>query len=223
VDGGAHPRLENSPITLDFHLWRFPRPPSSKRRDQNFAKYPHCSAGSSEFHPRRRVLGTILRRADSHEDEVERLQTGDNESPGCSGERNSLETIDVTEVGNEILGVNHNAFAASRDVIEHIAILLKSNAPPPRCCLAVAIDPAQSRHNSIAFEPVSSNRSLRCGETEFQGRDKEAETALEIQERRCRDKISPGNSANSGLIAGFREISVRTRMRGGAERRRHLS
>ena len=34
------------------------------------------------------------------------------------------------------------------------------------------------------------------------------------------EKISPGNSANSGLIARFREISVRTRMRGGAERTR---
>jgi hypothetical protein len=40
-------------------------------------------------------------------------------------------------------------------------------------------------------------------------RDKEAETALEIQGRRCRDKISLGNSANSGLIARFREISGR--------------
>ena len=64
-----------------------------------------------------------------------------------------------------------------------------------------------------------SNRSLRtevyvAGKQNFQGRDKEAETALEIQGRRCRDKISLGNSANSGLIAGFREISVRTRMRG---------
>src|ERR1700693_6112748 len=39
--------------------------------------------------------------------------------------------------------------------------------------------------------------------------------ALEIQGRRCRDKISLGYSANSGLIAGFGEISVRTRMRGG--------
>jgi hypothetical protein len=53
----------------------------------------------------------------------------------------------------------------------------------------------------IAFEPVSSNRSLRCGETEFQRGDKEAETTLEIQRRRCRDKITLGNSANSGLIA----------------------
>ena len=70
-----------------------------------------------------------------------------------------------------------------------------------------------------------SNRSLRtevsvAGKRNFQGRDKEAETALEIQGRRCRDKISLGNSANSGRIAGFREISVRTRMRGGAERTR---
>ena len=65
-----------------------------------------------------------------------------------------------------------------------------------------------------------SNRSLRtevsvAGKRNFQGRDKEAETALEIQGRRCRDKISLGNSANSGLIVRFREISVRTRMRGG--------
>ena len=70
-----------------------------------------------------------------------------------------------------------------------------------------------------------SNRSLRtevsvAGKRNFQGRDKEAETALEIQGRRCRDKISLGNSANSGLIAGFREISVRTRMRGGPGRTR---
>ena len=43
-----------------------------------------------------------------------------------------------------------------------------------------------------------SNRSLRtevsvAGKRNFQGRDKEAETALEIQGRRCRDKISLGN------------------------------
>src|ERR1700730_9974043 len=47
-----------------------------------------------------------------------------------------------------------------------------------------------------------------AGKRNFQGRDKEAETALEIQGCRCRDKISPGDSANSRLIAGFREISV---------------
>jgi hypothetical protein len=70
-----------------------------------------------------------------------------------------------------------------------------------------------------------SNRSLRtevsvAGKRNFQRGDKEAETTLEIQRRRCRDKITLGNSANSGLIARFREISVRTRVRGGAERTR---
>ena len=70
-----------------------------------------------------------------------------------------------------------------------------------------------------------SNRSLRtevsvAGKRNFQRGDKEAETTLEIQRRRCRDKITLGNSANSGLIARFREISVRTRVRGGSRRTR---
>jgi hypothetical protein len=70
-----------------------------------------------------------------------------------------------------------------------------------------------------------SNRSLRtevsvAGKRNFQRGDKEAETTLEIQRRRCRDKITLGNSANSGLIARFREISVRTRVRGGPGRTR---
>jgi hypothetical protein len=65
-----------------------------------------------------------------------------------------------------------------------------------------------------------SNRSPRtevsvAGKRNFHARDKEAETALEIQGRRRRDKISLGNPVDSELIAGFREISVRTRMRGG--------
>src|ERR1700722_17121272 len=55
-----------------------------------------------------------------------------------------------------------------------------------------------------------SNRSLRtevfvAGKRNFQRGAKEAETTLEIQRRRCRDKITLGNSANSGLIARFRE------------------
>ena len=65
-----------------------------------------------------------------------------------------------------------------------------------------------------AFEPVSSNRSLRCGETEFSGQRQRGRNGLGDQGRRCRDKISQ-NPANSGLIAGFGVISVRTRMRGG--------
>src|ERR1700732_548750 len=56
-----------------------------------------------------------------------------------------------------------------------------------------------------------SNRSPRtevsvAGKRNFHARDKEAETALEIQGRRRRDKISLGNPVDSGLIAGFREI-----------------
>jgi hypothetical protein len=54
----------------------------------------------------------------------------------------------------------------------------------------------------IAFASLRTEVSV-ARKRNFQGRDKEAETALEIQGRRCRDKISPGNSANSGLIAGF--------------------
>ena len=60
-----------------------------------------------------------------------------------------------------------------------------------------------------------SNRSLRtevsvAGKRNFQRGDKEAETTLEIQRRRCRDKITLGNSANSGLIA--RCSSVRSKI-----------
>jgi hypothetical protein len=54
-----------------------------------------------------------------------------------------------------------------------------------------------------------------AGKRNFQGGDKEAETTLEIQGCRRRDKISIGKPAGSGLIAGFWEISIRTRMRGG--------
>jgi esterase/lipase superfamily enzyme len=44
----------------------------------------------------------------------------------------NVETIDVTAVGEDIFGLNHNVFAASRDVMEDIAALLRLNAPPPR-------------------------------------------------------------------------------------------
>ena len=68
-----------------------------------------------------------------------------------------------------------------------------------------------------------SNWSLRtegsvAGKRNFQVRDKEAETALEIQGRRWGDKTYSQNPADSGLIAGFGEISVRTRMRAGRTR-----
>ncbi len=77
-----------------------------------------------------------------------------------------------------------------------------------------------NEHEADATGEKGQTEDSVAGKRNFQGGDKEAETALEIQGRRRRDKISLGNPANSGLIAGFREISVRTRMRGGAERTR---
>ena len=73
--------------------------------------------------------------------------------------------------------------------------------------------------------PLIRTESLRtkvsvAGKRNFQGRDKEAETASKVQGRRCRDKISLSNPANSGLIAENREISVRARVRGGPGRTR---
>jgi hypothetical protein len=58
-----------------------------------------------------------------------------------------------------------------------------------------------------------SNRALRpevpvAEKWNFQRGDKEAETTLEIQGRRCRDKITLGNSANSGLIARSGESAL---------------
>jgi esterase/lipase superfamily enzyme len=43
-----------------------------------------------------------------------------------------VETIDVTAVGDDIFGLNHDVFAGSRDVLEDISVLLRSNLPPPR-------------------------------------------------------------------------------------------
>lgn len=44
----------------------------------------------------------------------------------------NLETIDVTAIGEDIFGLNHNTFAASRDVMEDISVLLRLNQPAPR-------------------------------------------------------------------------------------------
>jgi hypothetical protein len=104
---------------------------------------------------------------------------------------------------------------------------MASTSKPARSILASRNGANGARVSSRELPSLTSrsNRSLRtevsvAGKRNFQGRDKEVETALEIQGRGCRDKISLGNSANSGLIAGFREVSVRTRMRGGASRTR---
>jgi hypothetical protein len=44
----------------------------------------------------------------------------------------NVETIDVTAVGEDIFGLNHDVFAASRDVMEDISAILRLNLPPPR-------------------------------------------------------------------------------------------
>jgi esterase/lipase superfamily enzyme len=57
----------------------------------------------------------------------------------------NVETIDVTAVGDEIFGLNHNVFAASRDVMEDISALLNLNRPPPRLIqIRAAPDPPAS-------------------------------------------------------------------------------
>jgi hypothetical protein len=58
-----------------------------------------------------------------------------------------------------------------------------------------------------------------AGKRNFQGRDKEAETASKIQGDRCRDKIPRDNPANSGLVPENQEISVSGKMRGGGRSR----
>ena len=72
----------------------------------------------------------------------------------------------------------------------------------------------------IAFEPVSSNRSLRCGETEFSARRQRGRADLGDSRTPVQRQNHARQLRQFGLIAGFREISVRTRMRGGAERTR---
>src|SRR6516162_5196133 len=59
-----------------------------------------------------------------------------------------------------------------------------------------------------------------AGKRNFEGRDKTAETAVKVQKRRCRDRISINNPAHWGLFGENREISVRTEVRGGARRTR---
>jgi esterase/lipase superfamily enzyme len=44
----------------------------------------------------------------------------------------NVESIDVTAMGEDIFGLNHNVFATSRDVMEDISAILRLNLPPPR-------------------------------------------------------------------------------------------
>jgi esterase/lipase superfamily enzyme len=44
----------------------------------------------------------------------------------------SLVTIDVSVLGDEMFGLNHNVFATTRNVLDDLRILLDTGAPPPR-------------------------------------------------------------------------------------------
>jgi esterase/lipase superfamily enzyme len=58
----------------------------------------------------------------------------------------ALETIDVTAVGEDIFGLNHNVFAASRDVMEDIGAMLRLNLPSPRLIqIRAAPEPPQAQ------------------------------------------------------------------------------
>ncbi len=61
------------------------------------------------------------------------------------------------------------------------------------------------------------------GKRGFAGRDKGARKALKIQMVFCRDEVHTQNATNSGQFARSREISVSTRVRGGAGRTRTFS
>jgi esterase/lipase superfamily enzyme len=44
----------------------------------------------------------------------------------------SLSTIDVSAIGDELFGLNHNTFATTRNVLNDLKILLETGKPPPR-------------------------------------------------------------------------------------------
>jgi hypothetical protein len=76
--------------------------------------------------------------------------------------------------------------------------------------------PHRHRIRTGLFEPKSPLR----GNGIFRAETNRPKRPWRFKDAGERQNISPGNSANSGLIAGFREISVRTRMRGGPGRTR---
>ena len=44
----------------------------------------------------------------------------------------SVSTIDVSAIGDELFGLNHNTFATTRNVLNDLKILLETGKPPPR-------------------------------------------------------------------------------------------
>ena len=108
-------------------------------------------------------------------------------------------------------------FGAEPNVFFPDALLVKAY---PCCGGLESCDTA--RMDARASPRIENSCGSVAGKRNFLVRDKEAETALEIQGRRWGDKTYSQNPADLGLIAGFGEICVRTRMRGGAGRTSNL-
>jgi hypothetical protein len=96
----------------------------------------------------------------------------------------------------------------------HASPTCRWNGPASTTCSAFQLNNPRIRTVSLR------TKVSVAGKRNFQGRDKEAETAWKVQGPRCRDKASLNNPANSGLVSENQEISVSGRMRGGAERTR---
>jgi hypothetical protein len=85
--------------------------------------------------------------------------------------------------------------------------------------------PTRSRRTPFPAVAAHSNRSLLgavsvAGKRNFEARDKGAKMAVGIHLAARRDHAPARKPANSELFAKSREISVRRRLRGGAERTR---
>jgi hypothetical protein len=93
-----------------------------------------------------------------------------------------------------------------------VKVLHRWNGPASTTCSAFQLNNPRIRTESLR------TKVSVAGKWNFQGRDKEAETASKVQGRRYKDKVSLNNPANSGLISENQEISNSGKMRGGAER-----
>jgi esterase/lipase superfamily enzyme len=65
----------------------------------------------------------------------------------------AMETIDVTAVGGDIFGLNHNVFAASRDVMEDISAMLRLGLPSPRLMQIRAVPDPPSAQRYWRYVP----------------------------------------------------------------------
>ena len=93
-------------------------------------------------------------------------------------------------------------------------------AVPAQGVAEVIVVDGASRDRTVERATAAGARVVVEPRRGLRGRDKGAETAPEIQSTARRDKMRARIPASSGLFAMNREISVRLRLRGGAERTR---